>query len=107
MAPNQNLVVAPGEWHNEGGLVDQHYRNKAVDLVEGDSPFNGSKSLVIGKKGFSPFFKSKAREELTGIAMPHSIMCALSLNESYEAACICRLVAIHAKAQPGALADLV
>ena len=32
---------------------------------------------------------------------------ALSLNESYEAACICRLVAVYASGQPNTLADMV
>ena len=34
-------------------------------------------------------------------------MCALTLNESYEAVTICRLVAIHGSGRPGILADLV
>ena len=71
-----------------------------VDPVEGDSPYNGSKSLVTGKKGFSPYFKSVARDELeTHCTDPILLTRALSLNESYEAACICRIVAIHASAQ--------
>ena len=105
---HQNLVVAPGEGNNGGALADQADRDMAVDLVEGDSPYNRSKSLVTGKKGFSPFFKSKARDELgrhcTDLIL---LMHALTLNESYEAVTICRLVAIHGSGRPGILADLV
>ena len=64
MAQNQNLVVAPGEGHSEGGLADQDDRDMAVDPVEGNSPYNESKSLITGKEGFSPFFKSKAQDKL-------------------------------------------
>ena len=38
-----------------GGDLDvQDDQDIVVDPMEGDSPYNGSKSLVTGKKGFSP-----------------------------------------------------
>ena len=49
-----------------------------------------------------------ARQELeTHCTDPILLTRALSLNESYEAACICRLVAVHASGRPGTLADMV
>ena len=99
--------MATREGHSVGGL-DEQDRDMVVDPVLGDSPYNGSKSLVTGKKGFSPFFKSKAREELVRHCTdPILLTCALTLNESYEAVTICRLVAIHCSGRPGTLADLV
>ena len=91
-----------------GGLDDQHDGDMAVDTESGDSPCNGSKSLVTGKKGFSQFFKSKAWDELgTHCTDPILLTRALTLNESYEVVTICRLVAIHGSRRPGTLADLV
>ena len=98
--------MAPGEGQ-QGGDLDLSDRDMAVDPVEGDSPYNGSKSLVTGKKGFSPFFKSKARDLLTHCIDPNLLTRALALAESYEAVAICRLVAIHGSGQPGTYADLV
>ena len=77
-------------------------------MDDAQAPYNGSKSLVTGRKGFSPFFKSVARDELeTHCTDPILLTRALSLNESYEAACICRLVTVHASGRPGTLADMV
>ena len=79
-----------------------------VGPVSGDSPYNGSKSLVTGKKGFSPFFKSKARDKLVTHCTDLILLtCALTLNESSKAVTICRLVDIHCSGRPGTLADLV
>ena len=77
-------------------------------MDDAQAPYNGLKSLVTGRKGFSPFFESVAWDKLeTHCTDPILLTRALSLNESYEAACICRLVAVHASGRPGTLADMV
>ena len=49
-----------GEHSNESDMRGNE------DLVVGaQSPYNGSKSLVTGKKGFTPYFKSLAVAELS------------------------------------------
>ena len=79
-----------------------------ADPIVGASPYNGSKSLVMGKRGFSPYFKSKARAELlTHCSHPQLLTRALTLPESYEALAICCLVAVHGSGRPGTLANLV
>ena len=60
--PLNSQVVGLGDGHN-GGPEDRDM-DVAVDPIGGASPYNGSKSLVTGKRGFSPFFKSKAVTEL-------------------------------------------
>ena len=81
MSVNQNSLVAPGEGRNEGGLNDPD-GDMAVDPVVGVPPYNGSKSLVTGKRGFSPYFKSKARAELlTHCSDQHLLTRALTLPE--------------------------
>ena len=74
----------------------------------GDSPFNGSKSLVTGKRGFSPYFKSLAVAELRTHCTHQSLLTkALTVTESYEAVAVCRLVALHSKNQVASLVKLV
>ena len=100
----------------EGGPNDPDM-DVVADPIVGASPYNGSKSLVTGKRGFSPYFKSKARAELlmhyshpqllAHCSHPQLLTRALTLPESYEALAICRLVAVHGSGRPGTLANLV
>ena len=76
--------------------------------VVGPVPPNGSKSLVTGRKGFSAHFKNVAAAQLlTHVKFPILLTKAISLNESYEAACISRLVAIYASGLHNTLAEIV
>ena len=78
-----------------------------VPVGGGDSPYNGSKSLVTGKRGFSPYFKSQAVAELRTHCTHQSLLTkTLTVTESYEAVAICRLVALHSGNQVGTLLNL-
>ena len=95
-----------GDGHN-GDPNDHNMREVAAPNVEG-SLYNGSKSLVTGKRGFSPYFKSQAVSELLTHCSHQSLLTkALTVQESYEAVAICRLVAVHGSGLPGTLAKLV
>ena len=104
--PLNSQVVGLGDGHN--GDPEDRDMGVAVDPIGGVSPYNGSKSLVTGKRGFSPFFKSKAVTELL-MHCTHQLLHtkALTVSESYEAVAICRLVAVHGSGRPGTLANLV
>ena len=61
--PQSNSQVAGlGNGHN--GDSNDHDMDEFSAPAVGDSPYNGSKSLVTGKRGFSPYFKSQAVAEL-------------------------------------------
>ena len=79
-----------------------------ADPVEGaPSPYNGSKSLVNAKKGFTPYFKSLAVAELSQHCPHPSLFTkALTVSESYEAVCICRVVGLLQSGQVG-VAELI
>ena len=78
------------------------------DLVVGaPSPYNGSKSLVTGKKGFTPYFKSLAVAELSTHCSHQSLFTkALTVTESYEAVTICRVVGLLQSNQVASLIKL-
>ena len=79
-----------------------------ADAVEGaPSPYNRSKSLVNAKKGFPPYFKSLAVAELSQHCPHPSLFTkALTVTESYEAVCICRVVGLLQSGQVG-VAELI
>ena len=69
--------------------------NEELPVVGSPSPYNGSKSLVTGKRGFTPYFKSLAVAELSTHCSHQSLFTkALTVTESYEAVTICRIVAL-------------
>ena len=83
-----------------GGDGDEHQNDVDMrgntDAVEGaPSPYNGTKSLFNAKKGFTPYFKSLAVAELSQHCPHPSLFTkALTVSESYEAVCICRVVGL-------------
>ena len=92
MAQQPNSVEAGPGVHNGGVLevVDQEMSDELEFVAP--APPNCSKSLVTGRKGFSAHFKNVAAGELvTQVKFPVLLTKAISLNESYEAACISRL----------------
>ena len=90
-------------------LPNEHDMGEVEEQVGGDpSPYNGSKSLVTSKRGFSPYFKSLAVAELQTHCTHQLLLSkALTVSESYEAVAICRLVALHSRNQLSALIKLV
>ena len=79
-----------------------------ADALEGNNnPYNGSKSLVSAKKGFTPFFKSIAVGKLLEHCPHPSLLSkALTVTESYEAATICRVIGLLQSGEEG-VAELV
>ena len=72
-----------------------------ADLLEGN-PYNGSKSLVSAKKGFTPYFKSLAVGELLQQCPHPSLLTkALTVMESYEAAAVCRVIGLLQSGEVG------
>merc|ERR1711936_100636 len=65
-------------------------------------PFDGSKSLVTAKKGFTKFFKSIAYRELTQhCSHPSCYTKSLTLSESYEATTLCRSIKLLESGERG------
>ena len=79
-----------------------------ADLLGGtSSPYNGSKSLVSAKKGFTAYFKSLAVSKLSQHCPHPSLFTkALTVTESYEAVCICRVVGLLQSGEVG-VAELI
>ena len=105
--PQVNSQLA-GLGNGLNGDPNDHDMDGSAAPPVGASPYNGSKSLVTGKRGFSPFFKSQAVSELLTHCTHQLLLTkALTVQESYEAVAICRLVAVHSSGLPGTLAKLV
>ena len=90
---NNSLAVGASGGVGVEPSNDVNMRENA-DLLGGDSsPYNGSKSLVSAKKGFTPFFKSLACKELPQHCNHPSLFTkALTITESYEEVTVCRVV---------------
>ena len=74
---NNSQVVGLGDGHNGG--PNDHVMDEFEAPIVGASPYNGSKSLVTGKRGFSPFFKSQAVSELL-THCTHQLLLTKALN---------------------------
>ena len=57
---NNSLAVGLNGGEGLGLPNESDMGEVEVPAGGGNSPFNGSKSLVTGKRGFSPYFKSQA-----------------------------------------------
>ena len=85
MSNPQNNSLAAGLNGGEGsGLSNESDMGEHEEQVVGaPSPYNGSKSLVTGKRGFSPYFKSLAVAELHTHCSHQSLFTkALTVTES-------------------------
>merc|ERR1711936_790960 len=83
--------------------LDGDRRVNAVS-TDGDInlPYDGSKSLVTAKKGFTKFFKSIAYRELAHDCRHTSCYTkSLTLSESYEATTLCKSITLLESGERG------
>merc|ERR1712030_141187 len=84
----------------------QNDGDRSVNAVSTDGdinlPFDGSKTLVTAKKGFTKFFKSIAVRELAQqCSHPSCYTKSLTLSESYEATTLCRSITLLESGERG------